>query len=104
MAWIVLVVAGLCEPVWVTALGKVDSVTRVGPIAVFLIFLTVSLAGLSLALRELPTGVAYAVWVAIGAVSTVALGVLTGEESLTAMKAVFLAVIIAGVVGLKIVS
>ena len=104
MAWFVLVVAGLCEPIWVIALGKVDSLTRYGPIVVFLIFLAVSLTGLSWALRDLPTGVAYAVWVAIGAVATVAISVALGEEQLSAMKVLFLVVIIAGVAGLKAVS
>ncbi|WP_313512200.1 multidrug efflux SMR transporter [Corynebacterium variabile] len=104
MAWFVLVVAGLCEPIWVIALGRVDSVTRLGPIAVFLTFLTISLAGLSWAMRDLPTGVAYAVWVAIGAVATVALSVALGEEHLTVLKVVFLVVIIGGVAGLKAVS
>lgn len=104
MAWLVLMVAGLCEPIWVIALGRIDSPTRFGSIVTFLAFLVISLGGLSWALRDLPTGVAYAVWVAVGAVATVAISVALGEENLTVMKAVFLAVIIGGVVGLKAVS
>ncbi len=64
MAWIVLVVSGVLEAVWATALGKSAGFTRLTPSIVFLVALTVSMAGLAYAMRTLPVGTSYAVWVA----------------------------------------
>ncbi|MGO3363605.1 MAG: DMT family transporter [Corynebacterium sp.] len=101
MAWTVLILSGLFEAVWATALGRIDGFTRILPIAVFLGGLTVSMVGLGWAMREIPVGTAYAVWVAVGAVTTVALSAAMGEETLNPAKMIFLAMIIGGVVGLK---
>ncbi len=70
MSWIVLVVSGVLEAVWATALDRSEGFTRLGPAAVFLVAAAASMAGLSWALRELPVGTAYAVWVGIGAATT----------------------------------
>lgn len=104
MAWAVLVVSGLFEAVWATALGRIDGWTRVGPMVVFAVGLLVSMGGLAWAMRSLPTGTAYAVWVAVGAVATVGVSAATGAENLSLLKVVFLVVIIGGVIGLKTVS
>ncbi|MCD2193157.1 multidrug efflux SMR transporter [Actinomycetospora endophytica] len=103
MAWIVLVVSGVLEAVWASALGRTAGFTRLGPSIVFLVGLAASMAGLAYAMRSLPTGTAYAVWVGIGAVLTVAVAMTTGQESITPVKIVFVAAIVGGVIGLKLV-
>ena len=103
MAWVVLVVSGVLEAVWATALGKADGFSRISPWLVFAVGLIASMAGLAYAMRSLPTGTAYAVWVGIGAVATVAYAMATGDESITTLKVVFLAGIVGCVVGLKLV-
>ncbi len=102
MAWLVLVVSGVLEAVWATALGKSEGFTRVVPSVVFAAGLLLSMAGLAYSMRTLPTGTAYAVWVGIGATLTVVYAMLTGQESFTVLKALFLALIIGGVIGLKV--
>ncbi len=103
MAWVILVVSGVLEAVWATALGKSEGFSRLGPTVVFGVALLLSMLGLAIAMRDLPVGTAYAVWVGIGAVLTVAFAMATGEESVTALKIVFLAGIVGCVVGLKLV-
>ncbi|MFD5177899.1 DMT family transporter [Nocardia sp. NPDC058379] len=102
MSWILLVVSGFLEAVWATALGKSEGFTRLVPSVVFFVALIASMAGLAVALRELPVGTAYAVWVGIGAVLTVTYAMATGEEPITIVKLVFLTMIVTGVVGLKL--
>lgn len=102
MAWIVLVVSGVLEAVWATALGRAAGFTRLGPSVVFVVGLVLSMIGLAYAMRSLPTGTAYAVWVGIGAVLTVAYAMATGEEAVTASRIVLLGGIVACVVGLKV--
>ena len=102
MAWLILVVSGVLEAVWATALGRSEGLTRVVPTLVFAVGLLLSMAGLAYSMRTLPTGTAYAVWVGIGATLTIVYTMLTGQESFTPLKALFLALIIGGVVGLKV--
>lgn len=102
MAWIVLVLSGLMEAVWATALGRAHGFTRPGPIVVFAVALLLSMTGLAFAMRSLPTGTAYAVWVGIGATVTVAYAMATGAEPVTVAKVVCLVAIVGGVVGLKV--
>jgi quaternary ammonium compound-resistance protein SugE len=103
MSWFVLVLSGVLEAVWATALGKSEGFSRLGPTVVFASALVASMAGLAFAMRDLPVGTAYAVWVGIGAVLTVVYAMSTGEEPLSALKVLFLVMIVAGVVGLKLV-
>lgn len=103
MAWLVLVVSGVLESVWAVALGRSEGFSRPVPTGIFVAALLASMAGLAYAMRELPTGTAYAVWVGIGAVLTVIYGMATGAEPVTAFRVLFLAMIIGGVVGLKAV-
>ena len=104
MAWIVLVVAGVLEAVWATALGRSEGFTRPVPSAVFGIALLLSMAGLGYALRALPTGTAYAVWVGIGAACTVAWAMATGTESVSVVKVLLILGLVGCVIGLKVVS
>ncbi len=69
MAWIVLVLSGVLEAVWATALGRSDGFSKLGPSVVFGVALILSMAGLAFAMRSLPIGTSYAVWVGIGAAS-----------------------------------
>ncbi|CAL9431638.1 Guanidinium exporter [Streptomyces sp. enrichment culture] len=101
MAWLILVISGALEAVWATALGRSDGFTKPGPSVVFAVGLVGSMAGLAYAMRDLPIGTAYAVWVGIGATLTVAYAMVTGGESVSVAKIVFLTMIVGGVVGLK---
>lgn len=104
LSWIVLVVSGMFEAVWATALGKSEGFTKLWPSLVFVAGCVASMGGLAFALREIPTGTGYAVWVAIGASLTVAYGMATGEESVSLVKILLILGIVACVIGLKLVS
>lgn len=104
MAWLVLVVSGILEAVWATALGRSEGLTRVVPTVVFGVTVVLSMVGLAYAMRSLPTGTAYAVWVGIGASLTVAYGMVASGEPVSALRVLFLAMIIGGVIGLKAVD
>lgn len=103
MAWLVLVISGILEAVWATALGKSEGFTRLWPTVVFGVAIAASMAGLAYAMRSLPVGTAYAVWVGIGASLTVAYAMVTGTEPASLLKIVFLLMIVGGVIGLKLV-
>lgn len=102
MSWIVLVISGVLESVWATALSRSEGFSRLVPTLVFAVALTASMGGLAYAMRDLPVGTAYAVWVGIGAALTVVYAMVTGQETLSALKVVFLVLIVGGVVGLKL--
>jgi quaternary ammonium compound-resistance protein SugE len=102
MSWFVLVLSGVLEAVWATALGRSNNLGRLVPSLVFFVALAASMAGLAYAMRELPVGTSYALWVGTGAVLTVAYAVVTGAEPVSGLKLVFLAGIVASVVGLKL--
>jgi quaternary ammonium compound-resistance protein SugE len=104
MSWLVLVLSGVLEAVWATALDRSEGLSRVRPSLVFLVALALSMGGLAYALRELPTGTAYAVWVGIGAVLTASYAMVTGQEPVTAVRVVLLAGIVGCVLGLKLVD
>lgn len=103
MAWVVLVLSGVLEAVWATALGKAEGFTKLAPSIVFFIALAMSMLGLAYAVKTLPTGTAYAVWVGIGATLTVAYGMFTGAEPVSVAKVVLIVGLIACVIGLKLV-
>ena len=102
MPWLVLVVSGVLEAVWAVALGKSEGFTRLAPSAVFVVALVASMAGLAYAMRSLPIGTAYAVWVAIGASLAVTFGMITGTESASVVKVLLLVGLVGCVVGLKL--
>jgi quaternary ammonium compound-resistance protein SugE len=102
MAWLVLVVSGVLEAVWAVALGKSEGFSRTLPTLVFLVGIVLSMGGLAYAMRTLPIGTAYAVWVGVGASLTVAFGMATGSESVTAVKVLLLLGLLGCVVGLKL--
>lgn len=104
MTWVILIVSGMLEAVWATALSDSQGFKRPVPTVVFIAALVLSMAGLAVAMREIPTGTAYAVWVGIGAALTVLWGVITGHEKATTARMLLLVVLIGSVVGLKVVS
>lgn len=104
MTWVVLFASGLMEAVWVTALSKCNSFADIVPIIVFIAGTLLSMGGLYYALRTIPTGTAYAIWVGIGAASTVAYAMIAGTEAASAIKVLLIVGIIACVIGLKLVS
>lgn len=103
MPWIILVLSGLCEAVWATALGASHGFSEPVPTIVFFVFCVVSMLGLGWAVKHIPIGTAYAVWTGIGAALTVTWAMVTGAEAVSVWKVVFLVGVIAAVVGLKLV-
>lgn len=101
MAWLVLVVSGVLEAVWATALGRSEGFTRPVPSVLFGLGLILSMAGLAYAMRTLPTGTSYAVWVGIGAALTVTYAMITGTESASIVKILLILGIVGCVIGLK---
>lgn len=101
MAWIVLVVSALFEAVWANALDRIDGLSP-GPIAVFVLGSTVSLGGLWWAMKEIPVGTAYAVWVGIGVAATVGYAWGSGAEPFSLLRLGFILGIVACVLGLKL--
>ena len=104
MDWIILVVSGAMEAVWAQALDRSEGFTQLVPSIVFLVALAASMLGLSHAVRTIPLGTAYAVWVGIGAALTVAWGVASGAESFSWAKILLIAGLVACVIGLKLVG
>ena len=105
MAWVILVVSAMFEAMWASALDRMaeGTITLLNVIS-FVVGSIISVGGLYLALRDLPVGTSYAIWVGIGAATTVLWAAFAGVETLTALKLVFIGMIVAGVAGLKIVS
>ncbi|MGJ9422778.1 DMT family transporter [Aeromicrobium sp. CF3.5] len=104
MSWLILIASGVLEAVWATALGRSEGFTRLGASLTFFVALAASMAGLAYAMRELPVGTAYAVWVGIGASLTVAYAMITGTEPASLVKVLLLAGIVVCVVGLKVID
>lgn len=104
MAWLVLIISGVMEAVWATALGMSQGFSRLVPSIVFVVGLILSMLGLAYAVKTLPTGTAYAVWVGIGATLTVVYAMITGVESVSFIKILLIIGLVGCVVGLKMVS
>ncbi len=102
MAWLVLFVSGVLEAVWAVALGRTEGFSRLAPSVVFLVALAASMGGLAYALRTLPIGTAYAVWVGIDASLTILVGMLSGSEPVSAVKVALLLGLLGCIVGLKL--
>jgi quaternary ammonium compound-resistance protein SugE len=100
--WLVLILSGVLESVWATALARSEGFTRLTPTITFVVTLIASMAGLAYAMRALPIGTAYAVWVGIGAALTAGYAMLTGQEPVSTIRLLLLAGIVGCVVGLKL--
>jgi len=104
MPWVILVLAGLFEIGWAIGLKYTEGFTRLWPSLWTVAAMIVSLALLGLAMKSLPVGTSYAVWVGVGAVGTAILGIVLLGEPATAGRIASLALIVAGIVGLKLSS
>jgi quaternary ammonium compound-resistance protein SugE len=104
MAWVILVVAGLFEVAWAIGLKYTDGLTRPWPTVWTVLAMIASVWLLGIAMRTLPVGTAYSVWVGVGAVGTVALGIVLFDEPANAARLVSVALIVAGIVGLKLAT
>jgi quaternary ammonium compound-resistance protein SugE len=102
MAWLVLILSGVLESVWAVALSRTAGFTRLFPSVVFVVALVLSMAGLGYALRTIPVGTGYAVWVGIGIAGTALAGMLFLGESASLLRVLSLVLLLAGVVGLKV--
>ncbi len=103
MSWVILVASGVLEAVWATALSASEGLKKPRPTVLFLVALALSMVGLAWAMNDLPTGTAYAVWVGIGASLTVLWAMVTGKER-ASLPRILLLLLVASVVGLKVVS
>ncbi len=104
MNWLILVTAGLFEIAWAIGLKYTDGFTRLWPTVGTVLSMLISLGLLGIAMKSLPVGTAYAVWVGVGAVGTAILGILLLEESANIGRLLSLALIVAGIVGLKLAT
>lgn len=104
MSWIVLILSGVLEAVWATALSRAEGFTKLWPSIIFAGALVVSMLGLAFALREIPVGTAYAVWVGIGVSLTVAWAMIAGGEPVSVIKVALILGLVGCVIGLKLVG
>ena len=104
MAWIILFVAGLFETGWAIGLKYTDGFTRLWPTVWTVVAMIVSLWLLGIAVKTLPVGTAYSIWVGVGAVGTVVLGIALLDEPANAARLISVGLIIAGIIGLKLAS
>lgn len=104
MAWVYLTVAGLLEIVWAIGLKYTEGFSKLGPTAITVAAMVASIVLLGIALRDLPVGTGYAIWTGIGTIGTAVLGILLFQEPVTALRLASIGLIVAGIVGLKLVS
>ncbi|HEX4842730.1 MAG TPA: quaternary ammonium compound efflux SMR transporter SugE [Limnobacter sp.] len=104
MSWLILLVAGLFEVVWAIGLKYTDGFTRLWPSVITVLAATISFVLLGVAMKSLPVGTAYAVWVGIGAAGTVILGIVLFKEPAHAARLISVGLIFLGVLGLKLSS
>ncbi|HEU0305422.1 MAG TPA: quaternary ammonium compound efflux SMR transporter SugE [Lysobacter sp.] len=104
MSWIILFIAGLLEIAWAIGLKYTEGFTRLWPSVGTVAAMAVSLGLLGIAMKSLPVGTAYAVWVGVGAVGTVILGIVLFNEPLNALRIGSVALIVAGLIGLKLAT
>jgi quaternary ammonium compound-resistance protein SugE len=104
MAWFILFLAGLFETGWAIGLKYTDGFTRLWPTVWTVVAMIISLWLLGIAVKSLPVGTAYSVWVGVGAVGTVVLGIVLLEEPANAARLISVGLIIAGIIGLKLAT
>jgi len=104
MSWFYLFIAGLLEIIWAIGLKYTEGFTRLWPSVITIVAMVASVWFLALALRTIPVGTGYAVWTGIGAVGTAILGIVLFAEPATAARLACIALIVAGILGLKLAS
>jgi quaternary ammonium compound-resistance protein SugE len=104
MSWIILILASIAEITWAVALKYADGFTKIIPSVITVVGYIASLILLSLAMKHLPLGTSYAVWTGIGIVGTTVLGILLFQEKLSPLQVICVAMIVIGIIGLKLLS
>ena len=104
MNWIILILAGLLEIVWAIGLKYTEGFTRLWPTVGTVLAMVISLGLLGIAMKSLPVGTAYAIWVGVGAIGTAILGIVLLGEPVNAGRLLSLALILAGIIGLKLAT
>lgn len=102
MVWIYLLIAGLFEVVWAISLKDIEGFSKPKPIIITVLGMLISFSFLSLALKNLPIGTAYAIWTGIGAVGVAIYGIIILGESASLLRIICLFLIVSGIVGLKV--
>lgn len=104
LAWIALISAGIFEIIWAYFLKQSDGLSKILPTTIFVITLAISMILLAISVKIIPISLAYPIWTGIGAVGSVIIGALFFAEPLTFLSAIFLMMIIGGIIGLKFIS
>lgn len=104
MSWLVLILSGICESMWAIALDRSEGFSRIIPTVVFAIGLAASMGGLTFAMKHIPIGTSYAIWVGIGAAITAVYGMVSGEETVSLMRILLIGGLVACVIGLKLID
>lgn len=104
MSWVILVIAGLFEVGWAVGLKYTEGFTRLWPTVGTVVSMVISLSLLGVAMKSLPLGTSYAVWVGVGTVGTAVLGIVLLGESAQVLRLLSLALIVAGIIGLKLTT
>ena len=104
MAWVSLLGAGIFEMVWVVAMKYAEGFTKIVPSVIMIVAMIFSVGLLGVAVKTIPLGTGYAIWTGIGAVGAVTYGMIFFGEPVTALRLTFIAMIVIGLVGLKLVS
>lgn len=104
MAWVILIASGLLEAVWAAAMQASKGFRRWRPTTLFAVAMAASMGGLAIAMLEIPTGTAYAVWVGVGAVATVLLQLARGKERMSLARSLLLLLLVGCLVGLQLVG
>jgi len=104
MAWVILIIGGLCELGWLVGLKYAEGFTRIGPSIVTVVFMIASIGCLGFAVQTIPLGTAYAAWTGTSIASAAALGIFLFNEPTSVLRLVSIALIVAGIVGLRLES
>lgn len=104
MPWVYLLIAGLFETVWAVGLKHSHGFTKLTPSLIVVVAMALSVWLLAIAMKSIPLGTAYAIWTGIGTIGAVIYGIMFWNEPLTALRVVFILMIISGLIGLKLVS
>lgn len=104
MSWIILIIAGLFETGWAIGLKCSESFTKLMPSIITIILMIISLVLLSIAMKNLPVGIAYLVWTAVGSIGAIIFGIIIFNDSFSLAQAICMVLIVGGVIGLKLVS
>lgn len=104
MAWTILVIAGLFEVGWAIGLKHTEGFTRLWPTVWTVLAMVISLSLLGIAMKSLPVGTAYSIWVGVGAVGTVILGIVLFGEPANAARLISITLVVAGIIGLKLAT